>query len=54
MKKRNFGALQLNKKVISSFDVEKVKAGFGPSDFLTKDWYIDEDGNYVCISFFCR
>ncbi|MEM6685857.1 MAG: hypothetical protein AAF617_08765 [Bacteroidota bacterium] len=53
MKKRKLTSLALNKSIISSFDVDKVKGQFGPTD-LTKDWYIDEGGNYVCISFFCR
>jgi len=52
MKKRKLTNLQLNKKVISQFDAEKAK-GQGPFD-LTKEWYIDGEGNYVCISFFCR
>ncbi|MEM6717886.1 MAG: hypothetical protein AAF611_01090 [Bacteroidota bacterium] len=52
MKKQKLANLQLNKKVISTFDVEKVKGQGGPRD-LTKEWYIDEEGYYVCFSFFC-
>jgi len=52
MKKKNMHHLQLNKKMISKFDVEKLKGQRGPTD-LTKEWYIDDEGYYVCISFFC-
>jgi hypothetical protein len=52
MKKRKFKALQLSKKVISSFDVEKVKGAGGPDD-LSMYWYEDENGYYVCFSFYC-
>lgn len=53
MKKAKLSNLELNKKVISKFDIEKVKGQMGSTD-LTKQWYIDDDGNYVCISYFCR
>jgi hypothetical protein len=50
--KKKLKTLQLRKDVISGFDVEKVKGQGGPGD-LSRDWYIDENGYYVCFSFFC-
>lgn len=50
--KKKVKNLSLNREMISNIDIEKLKGKGGPGD-LTKDWYMDDDGYYVCISFFC-
>ncbi len=47
MKKSNLKNLSLNKKVVSNFKVEKLKGGA-----LSDLWHQDEDGYYVCCTFF--
>ena len=47
MKKKSFKKISLNKKVVSTFKVEQLKGGA-----LSDLWHQDEDGYYVCCSFF--